>query len=171
MNSNALDQLERAVRLGCVLVGVGNTARGDDGFGPALIARLRGHTSLALLDAGPVPENYLERIARAQTPVVVFADALALDAPKGSLHWIQADDIGAGGASTHTGSLKIAALYLKQTCGAHVALLGVVAQDVRFGQPLSPPVARAIDTLAQTIVRLSPANESLRPRSAAIDAG
>jgi len=152
--------LADCIERGCVLVGIGNLSRGDDGFGPALVRRLRADTSVPLIDAGDVPENFLGPITKSGKPVVVFADAVLLDAPPGSLHWIRPEELEAGAVSTHAGSLGLAATFIKQTTGAEVYVLGVVPKNLRFGDAVSRTVMRAVDFVATAVSQLSPAKES-----------
>jgi len=156
MNQKLIGKLADCIRRGCVIVGVGNTCRGDDGFGPALIAKLKGRTSLPLIDAGEVPENFLVPISKTGMPVVVFADALLLDDLCGSLHLIRAEQLDDGGASTHTGSLQLSASFLQQTTGAEVYVLGVVPKEMKFGGEVTKTVRQAVEIAAAAIAELSP---------------
>ena len=62
-----------------VLVGIGNPLRGDDGFGPALIAALDGQVRAVCIDAGTAPESYAGKIIKENPDTVVFVDAADLD--------------------------------------------------------------------------------------------
>ena len=42
----------------CVLVGIGNSMRGDDGFGPLVVDLLGDKTSVPLFNVGETPENW-----------------------------------------------------------------------------------------------------------------
>ena len=57
-----------------VIVGMGNPLRGDDGFGPALIERLRGKVSATCIDAGIAPENYVGRIVKETPDTILLVD-------------------------------------------------------------------------------------------------
>ena len=62
------------------IVGVGNRLRGDDGAGPRLIDARHPDASGVWLDAGVVPENYLEIIARANPDTVLIVDVVEVKA-------------------------------------------------------------------------------------------
>ena len=47
-----------------VVLGVGNTLKGDDGVGPLVCERLAGKISATVIDAGTVPENHIGPIAK-----------------------------------------------------------------------------------------------------------
>ncbi len=66
-----------------LILGIGNSMRGDDGVGPALIERLQGKVSATLIDGGEVPENYLGPIEAAGPEAVLIVDAADLKAAAG----------------------------------------------------------------------------------------
>lgn len=166
MDPRIKKMLSDCIGRGCVLVGVGNLTRGDDGFGPALIKRLHSNTSVPLINAGDVPENFLGPITKTEASVVIFADAVLLDAPEGSLHWVRVEELDAGGVSTHAGSLRLAAAFIKETTGAEVYVLGVVPKNLGFGDAISQAVCRAVDVAAAAVSELSPAKERLQGEEA-----
>ena len=77
-----------------VIVGIGNSLRGDDGFGPALVQRLQGRVRPVCIDAGVAPENYLGRIVKEQPDTVLLVDAAHLGLEPGipSVNRIAATD-------------------------------------------------------------------------------
>jgi len=156
MDSCVKSELKECLTRRCVLVGVGNTARGDDGFGPLLVRKLRGKTSLALVDAGSVPENWLGPIGQMAPSVVIVADAVSLEAPAGSLCWVPPEKLEGVGVSTHAPSLDMFVSFLKQTIAAEVYILGAVPEKVGFNEPVSAVIRRAIDEVTGLISALSP---------------
>ena len=70
-----------------LILGLGNVLLGDDGVGPAVIARLRDSYVAAagslLLDGGTLGLSLLPYLEDAQT--VILVDAVAADAPAGTL--------------------------------------------------------------------------------------
>ena len=60
-----------------VLLAIGNPLRGDDAVGPCLAARLQGKVAATIVDAGDVPENYVDVVAAARPQVIVLVDAAA----------------------------------------------------------------------------------------------
>lgn len=133
----------------CVLLGVGNRLRGDDGFGPAVVARLRGRTRVPLYDGGVAPENYVERVARHAPESVLLIDAADLGAPPGTLRLCRPAELAAGGISTHTGGLALLAQYWETACGARCAVLAaqplrvVATPALRLSRPVRAAVGRA----------------------------
>ncbi|MHC4364602.1 MAG: hypothetical protein ACYSTJ_03955 [Planctomycetota bacterium] len=62
-DENVLAQLKKLRGPKTVIVGIGNILKGDDGVGPLICQQLRGNEICAeLIDAGTVPENYIQPI-------------------------------------------------------------------------------------------------------------
>ena len=150
------DRLAQSLKHRCALVGVGNRLRGDDGFGPLVIDLLAGKTSLQLFDVGSNPENYLGPITDAAPEEVILIDAIAFDAPVGSLHWLEPDDLLAAGTSTHAPSFDMFVSYMAQSIAAQTHILGVVPAQMQITAEISGPVRTAADRLASLITALSP---------------
>jgi len=138
---------------------VGQTLRGDDGAGSAVaqtIARRLtarpSHPSLLLIDAGHAPENCLGPVIRFRPDVVLFIDAAHADAPPGTVVWLPvAQAASLQGGSTHTLPLSMLGDYLSLETGAAVYVIGIQPQTTDMTDALSPPIARAVADVADTI--------------------
>lgn len=134
-----------------MLLGVGNPLRGDDGFGPALIQRLKDFPVNAL-DAGTAPENFIGPAARVGPGNVLVADAADLREPSGTLALLERDEIlRVGGLTTHNLSPALFMEQLEERCGAPVRMLAVQPRTTAFGAPLSREVEEALDLLVELI--------------------
>ena len=59
------EQLNKLRDSATVIVGIGNTLKGDDGAGPLVCQQLRrAKVCAGLIDAGTVPENYIQPIIK-----------------------------------------------------------------------------------------------------------
>ena len=137
-----------------VIVGIGNTLRGDDGAGPEIIKRLKDSSTnyqLFLIDVGAVPENFLQKIVGHRPDVILLVDTVNLEKPAGSVEIIEGEDLKEEGFSTHNASLKLTIDYLKKETGADILLLGIQPKNIGFGQRISPEVKRAIDKTVKEI--------------------
>ena len=149
--------LEPCLRNRCLILGIGNNLRGDDGFGPFVIQRLQGKTPLPLLDAGSAPENLLGPIRRLSPDHVIIVDAVCLDAPVGSLHWLQPHDLEHFGISTHAPSFDLFLSFIRHyNPDVRVNILGVVPAKMNLGDPMSQPVQNAARQLVEVICELAP---------------
>ena len=139
-----------------MLVGIGNTLCGDDGFGPLLIRQLQNHTSLRLIDVGCAPENSLAPLCQLSPQKIIIADAVNLDSPAGSIHLLASDQLETCTFSSHGPSIDMFVSLLSQMTDAQIHILAVVPQSTELGQPLSAPVQSALNDLADNISHLHP---------------
>ena len=150
-------KLHKCLHNKCLLIGVGNLLRGDDAFGPLAIQRLKGKTSVKILDAGVAPENLMGPVQRFQPSNIIFLDAVALDDPPGSLHWIDPRDLDQISVSTHASSLDLLFSYLKNNNPeVKMYIVGVVPTRIGLGDKISEPVNRALKEIVTLITELAP---------------
>ncbi len=148
-------------------MGIGNTLRQDDGFGPALIERLKGKIKAICIDAATAPENYTGKIVQARPDTILIVDALDLDRAPGEYEILKKDDILKCGLSTHDISPKMFIEYLEERTQAAIYLLGVQPQGLSFGQEMSAEVKSALDQITSSLIKLepfSPPKRKLSPR-------
>ena len=131
-----------------MVLGVGNPMRGDDGFGPALAARLSGRLACPVLDCGSAPENFTGKVRALSPETVLVVDAAEMGAPAGEAHLVAPGQVGASGLSTHAAGLAMLFDYLEAQCGTSGWLLAVQPGEVKLGAGLSPPVAASAERLA-----------------------
>ncbi len=128
------------------VVGVGNVLRGDDGAGPAVVARLQGSRAHAI-DAGIVPENFLGVLIEAAPDVVLFVDSLDQGSPPGHCAVIPTTGLESRGADTHAPSLRLMA-RLMESRGIECWLIGIQPGSRALGPGLTPAVAGAVERMA-----------------------
>ncbi len=134
-----------------LILGIGNTMRGDDGAGPALIERLQGKVSARLIDGGEVPENYLGPIEAAGPEVVLIVDAADLKAAPGDVALIELDQLAKTGISTHNASLGLFASVVQRLTGADILVLAVQPEFNSFGAPISEAVGRTLEWVEEAL--------------------
>ena len=145
--------LAAAVDRPVVVLCVGNSVRGDDGFGPAVAARLGERADV--IDAGTAPENELPRAARMGPRTVVLVDAVHFDGRDGEVRVIAPADLRFDDFSTHAASLELCAQFLRETCGARTVLLAAQPVAVAFGDEMSSAITAAVEeaaTLLETLL-------------------
>lgn len=152
---NRLSQNLKKILTGKVLIlGVGNTMRGDDGTGPALIERISGRVSAVCFDAGMTPENFLEKVVHEKPAVVLIVDAADFGGKPGEARVFGQAEVGGGGLSTHALSLQMTCDYLKARSPVHVFLLAVQPESTTLGEGMSRIVSDSIDELAAELTEL-----------------
>ena len=134
-----------------VIVGVGDTLRGDDGFGPALIARLKGMVKAVCLGAGSAPENFTDKIVKEKPDTILIVDALHLGLPPGEYEILKKDDIVDCGFSTHDISPRMFIEYLENQTKASIYMLGVQPKNLSFGQEISDSVKNTLAEITDLI--------------------
>jgi hydrogenase 3 maturation protease len=143
-----LEALKNALVGRIVLVGVGNTDRGDDGVGSVLARKM------GFIDAGVSPENFLEKIVTERPDTVLIIDAADCGGAPGEVKLFDAADIAPGGLSTHALSLDMTREYLEgRLPGVKVVLLAI-QPDVLKGDTLSPAVRGACDAIEKALDEL-----------------
>ncbi|MFF8864763.1 hydrogenase maturation protease [Streptomyces sp. NPDC015139] len=136
-----------------VVIGVGNTLRGDDGVGPAVVEALRGHvpgdTVLAVSDGEPA--RMLELWRDADTVVVVEA-LRSQPARPGELHTLTPAEAAGrprGTASTHALGLGecLALAEALDLLPPKLVVHAIEVADVELGASLSEAVRSALPEL------------------------
>ncbi|MDO9392152.1 MAG: hydrogenase maturation protease [bacterium] len=150
-----LDLIEylRSLNQNSLILGVGNPLRGDDGFGPALIAGLHGKTMINLLDAEEIPEAFLDQAVQLAPDKLLIADAVALGGLPGEAALMPPESLGQKIAiSTHNlPLLMFIKFFREQSPNTEVMLLGVQPKGIEFGKELSPEIRKTIDSLVNIL--------------------
>lgn len=134
-----------------VIVGIGNTLRGDDGFGPALVEKLAGKVNAVCLDAGSAPENHTGKIVKEKPDTILLVDAIHLGLAPGKYEILKKDQILKSGFSTHDISPHMFIDYLEKQTKADIYMLGVQPENLSFGQEMSASVKRALNEITALI--------------------
>ncbi len=147
-----LSRLKRLMKGRVVVLGVGNRFRRDDGAGSLLAERLEGQTNVYAIDAGAVPENYLEKVARSRPDTILILDAVDFGGAPGDLRILEPQLVGPSGVSSHALSLQITADFLKARTQARLAVLAIQPADIGLGTELSEEGSRAVDLLKEALI-------------------
>jgi len=147
-------ELSRRLKGNVLLIGIGNTLRGDDSAGPALIEGLEGKVNANLLDAGEVPESYFSRILDTRADTIAVIDAADFGAAPGDVAILEMEDIAGRSASTHQMPLGLFFRFIKENSHAEMFALGIQPARIAFGEPMSPEVAASVNALAELLVEL-----------------
>lgn len=148
-------ELARLLDDSTCLVGVGNRLRQDDAAGVWLAERFVEAGLSAPRDtilAEDVPESYAVLVADGPWRRVLVTDAVAADAPAGSIVIGPATELLSAwrSTSTHNASLHLCC-RLWNEAGKEVWLLGIVPQSVEFGGTTTGVVRDAVETLTASL--------------------
>ena len=133
------------------LLGIGSRWWRDDGAGSKVARSLESSTELDAIDAGFVPENYLETVARKMPDTILLVDATDFGGEPGEVRLLQPQNITAAGVSSHAGSLQMLARYLHARTSASVAVLAIQPGDTGSGEGLTPSVADTVKALEKML--------------------
>ncbi|MEA3409853.1 MAG: hydrogenase 3 maturation endopeptidase HyCI [Candidatus Eisenbacteria bacterium] len=137
-----------------VVVGIGNTLRGDDGAGSLVAGRLRERYQHVVFDAAQAPENYLAPIRRANPDVVVLVDAADFGGSPGEVRAATAEDVEGLMMGTHAAPLSMFMKVLGQETRADVKLVAIQAATTALGAGLTREVADAVENLVSQLQKL-----------------
>lgn len=151
MREETLEELEALLQRKWLLLGIGNTLRGDDAFGP-LVARRLAEAGYPALDGGSAPENQTGPIRRAAPDVLILADAAEMEAPIGTLRLVAPDQLAGGSASTHDPGFAMLTMFLRHEM-PDLEIVMLAAQPGRLGldEAMSPEVSAAVEAVVRVV--------------------
>jgi len=164
------EQLNKLRDSATIIVGVGNTLKGDDGAGPLVCQQLSGKVCAELIDAGTVPENYIQPIIKKAPQNLLIIDAIDFGAPAGTINIFKPEQLNSSVFSTHTLSPR---LFADMVCrdikgvpqtrnsafggpNVDVYFVGIQPGQTQLGQPQSAQVSQAIQWLVRTLTEIFP---------------
>jgi len=152
MDKQLKDQLAHFINDGRVcLLGIGNRHHHDDAFGPYLAEALESRPDYDVIDAGIVPEDYIETTANKHPDTILMVDATDFGGAPGEVRLLYPDQVAHSGVSKEAGSLRMLAEYMKARTHARIALLAVQPADTSDGKGLSAPVSKTLDDLLDAL--------------------
>jgi hydrogenase 3 maturation protease len=138
-----------------VIVGIGNILKGDDGAGPLVCQRLKEAKVRAdLIDAGTVPENYIQPIIKKGPQNLLVIDAIDFGAKPGTIRLFRPEQLSSHIISTHSLSPRLFVDMICQNVSIDVYFIGIQPAQVQLGQPVSQQVNVAIQQLSEVLTKL-----------------
>ncbi|NQT95340.1 MAG: hydrogenase maturation peptidase HycI [Candidatus Omnitrophica bacterium] len=134
-----------------VIVGIGNIMKGDDGFGPLLVEKLKDKTPFVCIDGQTAPENYTGKIAKENPDTILLVDAVHMDLNPGVYKILKKDEIANSGLTTHNMSPAMLIEFLENSTGAEIYLLGMQPKSINFGDEMSSEAKEALNNIAEEI--------------------
>lgn len=150
-----VEHLREHVSQSMAIVCVGNELRGDDGAGAAVAKGLSGNVPWDVYDTQTVPESFLMKIVAGKPDPVILVDALHFGADPGAVEIIDPAAAAGQTPSTH-GPAPLSFLeVLEMFHPCRRLILGIQPKQVEFGQPMSEPVAAAVDRIIRAFQALA----------------
>ena len=155
------EQLNKLRDSATVIVGIGNTLKGDDGAGSLICQQLKGKIYAELIDAGTVPENYIQPIIKKAPQNLLIIDAIDFGAPAGTIRIFRPEQLDPSVISTHALSPRLFVSMIRQSIEVDVYFVGIQPAQIGLGQSISGQVSQAIRRLICILTEIfPPANES-----------
>ncbi len=152
-----LQQLNILRNSATVIVGIGNIIKGDDGAGPLVCEQLKHENICAdLIDAGTVPENYIQTIIKKAPQNLVVIDAIDFGDAPGTIRIFEPDQLSSHVISTHSLSPRLFVDMVCQEINIDVYFIGIQPAQIKLGQSISQQVSLAIEQLSQTLAEIFP---------------
>jgi len=153
------DQLNKLRTSMTLIVGIGNTLKADDGVGPLICQQLAGKVSAELINAGTVPENYIQPIIRKTPQNLLVIDAIDFGGSAGEIRIFKPSQLNSIIISTHTLSPDLFVNMIRREIKVDVYFIGIQPAQTQLGQSVSPPVSQAAKRLINTLAEIFPSGE------------
>lgn len=144
-----------------MVLGIGNTLKGDDGIGIYIAEKLNKYfkeakfteakSEVIVIDCGTTPENYTSVIRKHNPDTLILVDAADMGLSLGSYRIIPPERIEVMHFSTHIMPLSVFISYVSEFCG-EVVLIGIQPDKMEIGTALSSKVQRSGDMVAKFII-------------------
>lgn len=156
-DQSLIEQLNDLRDSATIILGIGNILKGDDGAGPLVCEQLTAaKISAGLIDAGTVPENYIQRIIKKAPRTLLVIDAIDFGAEAGTIKIFEAQQLNSHVISTHTLSPRLFVDIIRQSIQVDVYFIGIQPAQTQLGQSVSAAVSRAIEQLSGVLAEVFP---------------
>jgi hydrogenase maturation protease HycI len=157
MDKQLYEQLRKFRGSRTLIVGIGNILKADDGAGPLVCEQLRRAKVCAdLIDAGTVPENYIQPIIKKAPQNLLVIDAIDFGAPPGTIRIFEPEQLSSHVISTHSLSPRLFVDMVCRDISIDVYFVGIQPAQIHLGQSISQQVSHAIERLSQTLLEIFP---------------
>jgi hydrogenase 3 maturation protease len=145
-----------------IILGIGNELREDDNVGPYIIEKLNNYfekknltqSSLTLINAGSVPENFTGIIKKQNPSHLIIIDSVLMDKDPGTIEFVKKEKIANVNISTHSLSLNFLIKYLEKFLSIELLFIGIQPLKLGLGDNLSKEVKKSADELIFIIISL-----------------
>jgi hydrogenase 3 maturation protease len=142
------EQLKKICGRNTLVIGIGNTLKGDDGAGCFVCEQLKGTMPDRVIDAGTVPENYIGPIIDKRPEVLVVVDAIDFGGSAGAINIFTPEQLSSLAVSTHTLSPRLFVDVVCNSISTEVWFVGIQPGQTELGEGLSAEVEVAVGLVA-----------------------
>lgn len=157
MDKQLFEQLRKFRGSRTLIVGIGNILKADDGAGPLVCEQLgRAKVCADLIDAGTVPENYIQPIIKKAPQNLLVIDAIDFGVSPGTIKIFEPEQLNSHVISTHTLSPRLFADMVCQYIKLDVYFVGIQPAQIQLGQSMSSQVSQAVQRLCRALTEIFP---------------
>ncbi len=152
-----LERLQKLRGSSVLIVGIGNSLKGDDGAGPAVCEQLKdSRISAEVIDTATAPENYIQKIISKAPQNLIVIDAVDFGAQAGEIKIFEPEQLSSHILSTHTLSPRIFIEMITKSIKTDVYFIGIQPAQTEFGKPLSEQIEKAVDIICRMLTEIFP---------------
>ncbi|MCK4387506.1 MAG: hydrogenase maturation peptidase HycI [Dehalococcoidia bacterium] len=151
-----------------LILGIGNTLKGDDGIGVHVVERINEYLKkvdqkskqvksagtkreIIAINCGTAPENYTSSVREHVPDRLILVDAAEMGLSPGSYRIIPPEKIGVMCVSTHNMPLSLFVSYVSEFCRG-IVLIGIQPERMDVGATLSSAVRSGGEDVANLIM-------------------
>lgn len=131
-----------------VIMGIGNSSRGDDGVGLLVARLLEKRAEIILCDTDPL--DYVEKICDEKPELLIILDAIDAGRKAGEIIQVNENMLENLSVSTHHFPISLFLKFIEK-CVKRVEIWGIQVKNVSFGEEISGEVKSAASKLAELI--------------------
>jgi hydrogenase 3 maturation protease len=140
-----------------LILGIGNTLKGDDGIGPLICERLiEGGVGADVIDAGTVPENYIQPIIKREPQNLVILDAVDFRAAPGTIKLFEPEQLSTISISTHAPTPRLFIDLVRKRSDVQVYFVGIQPAQTQLGGAITPQLMQAAEELTSILLSIFP---------------
>ncbi len=143
-----------------VILGLGNSLKSDDGVGPFICDELsKAALTAEIINAGTVPENYIQRIIKKEPENLIVIDAIDFGGEAGQIRLLQPEQLNKSAFSTHTLSPHLFIEMIQQSKKVDVYVIGIQPKQIKLGEDISEQVKQTAEQLVRELAEIFAAEE------------
>ncbi|KZX12702.1 hydrogenase maturation peptidase HycI [Methanobrevibacter curvatus] len=149
-----------------IIMGIGNTLRGDDGIGVIIIEELQKYfnhnfhknifeeKNILLLNCQSVPENFTGLIKMEKPSHLIILDAVLLDDDPGTIRLIEKEEISNFSSSSHSMSISFFIKFLEEKIKFKSIICGINPKSMEISTNLSQEINLSKNIIVNTLINL-----------------
>ena len=153
-DNQLFEQLSNLRNSKTIILGIGNTLKGDDGVGPWICSKLDKKIRVEIIDAGTVPENYIQTIIKKAPENLLIIDAIDFCVSPGTIQLFRPHQLDSLIISTHSLSPRVFIDMITQEIDVQVYFLGIQPLQTQIGSSLSNAVDKAAQQLISILTKI-----------------